>query len=156
MAVASLQCCASPKPLRNSMHTGLHDSRRSPRLPGRLMKAPGAVCGTSCVQILRLLRVLGHGSAEASDAMSDILAQAATNTESNRNAGNAILYECVQTIMAVEAIGGLRVLAVNILGRFLANKDNNIRYVALNTLSRVGARVRCSHAHPALLTSMVF
>ena len=48
--------------------------------------------------------------------------QAATSTEGNRNAGNAILYETVQTIMGVEAIGGLRVLAVNILGRFLANK----------------------------------
>ena len=48
--------------------------------------------------------------------------QVATSTEGNRNAGNAILYETVQTIMGVEAIGGLRVLAVNILGRFLANK----------------------------------
>ena len=66
--------------------------------------------------------MLGAGSAEASDQMSDILAQVATGIEGNRNAGNAILYECVQTIMAVEAIGGLRVLAVNILGRFLGNK----------------------------------
>jgi AP-1 complex subunit gamma-1 len=66
---------------------------------------------------LRLLRVLGTGSATASDQMSDILAQAATNTEGMRNAGNAILYECVQTIMGVESIGGLRVLAINILGR---------------------------------------
>ena len=41
--------------------------------------------------------------------------------------------------MAVESIGGLRVLAVNLLGRFLANRDNNIRYVALNTLVRVVA-----------------
>ncbi len=48
--------------------------------------------------------------------------QVATSTEGNRNAGNAILYEAVQTIMGVEAIGGLRVLAINILGRFLANK----------------------------------
>jgi len=48
------------------------------------------------VFILRLLRVLGRGNAEASDAMSDVLAQVATNTDSARNAGNAILYECVQ------------------------------------------------------------
>jgi hypothetical protein len=41
--------------------------------------------------------------------------------------------------MGVESIGGLRVLAINILGRFLANRDNNIRYVALNMLARVVA-----------------
>ncbi|CAL8470618.1 g10160 [Coccomyxa elongata] len=89
------------------------------------------------IQVLRLLRVLGAGNASASDAMSDILAQVATNTEGTRNAGNAILYECVQTIMGIESSGGLRVLAINILGRFLANKDNNMRYVALNILARV-------------------
>ena len=53
--------------------------------------------------------------------MSHVL-QVATGIEGKHNAGNAILYECVQTIMAVEAIGGLRVLAINILGRFLSNK----------------------------------
>ena len=141
---------------------------------------------------LRLLGVLGKGNAEASDMMSDVLAQVASNIESGRNASNAVLYECVQvraalccagppraslcivwpdlarteghalavraaaavaalpsgapsssraavaqTIMGVESVGGLRVLAVNILGRFLANRDNNIRYVALNTLAKV-------------------
>lgn len=89
--------------------------------------------------ILRLLRVLGRGDADASDAMSDILAQIASNTDGSKNAGNAILYEAVETIIAIEAVGGLRVLAVNILGRFLQNKDNNIRYVALNTLAKVVA-----------------
>lgn len=72
--------------------------------------------------MLRLLQVLGKGHADASDQMSDILAQVATNTEGARNAGNAILYECVQTIMGVESVGGLRTLAINILGRFLANR----------------------------------
>ncbi|KAG9144332.1 hypothetical protein Leryth_019427 [Lithospermum erythrorhizon] len=68
--------------------------------------------------------------------MNDILAQVATKIETNKNAGNAILYECVGTIMGIEENSGLRVLAINILGRFLSNRDNNIRYVALNMLMR--------------------
>jgi hypothetical protein len=66
--------------------------------------------------------------------------------EGGRNAGWAILYEAVATIMGIETIGGLRVMAVNILGRFLANRDNNIRYVALNTLAKVRAATgfRCT------------
>jgi AP-1 complex subunit gamma-1 len=88
------------------------------------------------VQLLTLLRMLGSNNEQATEEMNDVLAQVASNTDSAKNAGNAILYECVQTIMAIPCEDGLRVLAVNILGRFLLNRDNNIRYVALNTLSR--------------------
>ncbi|KAK8199240.1 DNA II binding protein 1 [Phyllosticta capitalensis] len=91
------------------------------------------------VKILRLLRVFGRGDAQTSEQINDILAQVATNTDSTKNVGNSILYEAVLTILDIEADSGLRVLGVNILGKFLANRDNNIRYVALNTLIKVVA-----------------
>nr|KYP66181.1 AP-1 complex subunit gamma-1 [Cajanus cajan] len=108
------------------------------------------------IRLLKLLRVLGEGDADASDSMNDILAQVATKTESNKVAGNAILYECVQTIMSIEDNGGLRVLAINILGRFLSNRDNNIRYVALNMLMKaVSADAQAVQRHRATILECV-
>lgn len=62
--------------------------------------------------------------------MNDILAQVATNTDSTKNVGNSILYETVLAVLEIEADSGLRVMAINILGKFLSNKDNNIRQEA--------------------------
>lgn len=89
------------------------------------------------VVCLKFLRVLGHKHDKASEEMSDILAQVATNTDGSKNAGNAILNEVVRTIMGIESEPSLKVLAVNIMGKFLGNKDANMKYVALATLERL-------------------
>ncbi|CRH01370.1 AP-1 complex subunit gamma, putative [Plasmodium relictum] len=71
------------------------------------------------------------------EEVNSILAQVATNTDSLKNVGNAILYECVKTITYISTDPGLLVLAVNVLGKFLQNNDNNIRYVGLCTLQKL-------------------
>lgn len=91
-------------------------------------------------RILELMRVVAAGDQKTSELLIEILAQVAINTESSSNAGNSVLYECVQTIMGIEAEGGLRLLGVNLLGKFLTNRENNIRYVALATLAKVVTR----------------
>ncbi|KAI5103905.1 AP-1 complex subunit gamma-like 2, partial [Silurus meridionalis] len=89
------------------------------------------------IRILRLLRILGRSNDAASDLMNDLLAQVATNTDSSKTAGSAVLYETVLTVMDIKSESGLRVLAVNILGRFLLNNDRNIRYISMTSLQRI-------------------
>ncbi|MCJ8732073.1 hypothetical protein PDJAM_G00206840 [Pangasius djambal] len=89
------------------------------------------------IRILRLLRILGRNNDAASDLMNDLLAQVATNTDSTKTAGSAVLYETVLTVMDIRSESGLRVLAVNILGRFLLNNDRNIRYISMTSLQKI-------------------
>uniref|UniRef100_A0A8C7LGI8 AP-1 complex subunit gamma n=1 Tax=Oncorhynchus kisutch TaxID=8019 RepID=A0A8C7LGI8_ONCKI len=63
--------------------------------------------------------------------------QVATNTDSSKTAGSAVLYETVLTVMDIKSESGLRVLAVNILGRFLLNNDRNIRYISMTSLQKI-------------------
>ncbi|PJF17691.1 AP-1 complex subunit gamma-1 [Paramicrosporidium saccamoebae] len=91
------------------------------------------------VRILRLLRLLGTGHVETSEAMSDILTQIATSTDPGKNVGHSVLYETAVTIMNIESDQALRTMAINILGRLLSTNttDNNLRYVALALLNKI-------------------
>lgn len=89
------------------------------------------------VRIVQLLRVLGKNDPDISDAMTDTLTHVASDRDLNRNAALSVAYECVKTITDIESLGSQRVLAINLLGRFLGHRDNNVRYVALETLVNV-------------------
>ncbi|ODV82128.1 Adaptor protein complex AP-1 gamma subunit [Suhomyces tanzawaensis NRRL Y-17324] len=92
------------------------------------------------VSLLSTLRILATDEqcpAEYLEQVNDILTQVASNLESGKNAAHAILYECVKSIFAIQSDQSLKILGVNILGKFLSTKDNNTRYVALDTLLSV-------------------
>lgn len=91
------------------------------------------------VALLRTLRVVATGiSSENLERFNDILTQVCARFETAKGtASHAILYECVRTIFAIDSDSSLKILGVNILSSFLTQKDNNIRYVALNTLLQV-------------------
>lgn len=77
------------------------------------------------MKILRLLRILGKNDAEASEAMNDILAQVATNTETTKNVGNTILYETVLSIMDIKSESGLRVIYIYWYTKIKIKVENN-------------------------------
>ncbi|KAK6199225.1 clathrin associated protein complex large subunit, gamma-adaptin [Scheffersomyces amazonensis] len=91
------------------------------------------------VNLLSLLRILanGDGNQTYAEDINDILTQVASNLESGKNSANAVLYECVKTIFTIPSDQSLKILGVNLLGKFLSTKDNNTRYVALDTLLSV-------------------
>lgn len=92
------------------------------------------------VSLISTLRTLGtdeNCTPKNLEDFNDILTQVALNLDTGKNAAHAILYECVKTIFAIESDQSLRVLGVNLLGKFLQIKDNNTRYVALEMLLTV-------------------
>ncbi|PIA13896.1 ARM repeat-containing protein [Coemansia reversa NRRL 1564] len=86
------------------------------------------------VTLLRVLRVAAQ-TPEAADAANDVLTQVATQVDGSRNVGTAVLYECAVTALAIPSAASLRLLAINLLGRLLADADGNARSVALAALA---------------------
>ncbi|VEU20214.1 DEKNAAC101043 [Brettanomyces naardenensis] len=91
------------------------------------------------VSLLQTLRYLleGDESNPNLEALDDLLTQICARLENSKGPGHAVLYEAVMTIFAVNSDSSLRVMGVGILSKFLSLKDNNTRYVALNTLLSV-------------------
>ncbi|SCU97568.1 LADA_0H06942g1_1 [Lachancea dasiensis] len=90
------------------------------------------------VELLYTLRLMFELAPQGTDRyknkLNDILTKIATNSDGSKNAAHAVLYECVRTIFALQLDQSLKILGVNVLAKFLGGKDNNTKYVGLNTL----------------------
>ncbi|KAH3902550.1 AP-1 complex subunit gamma SCDLUD_000129 [Saccharomycodes ludwigii] len=91
------------------------------------------------VALLQTLTLLFSSNLDVDVLKNDLqylLTNIATTNETN-NRGFSVQYETVKTIFILDLDPSLRVLGVNILGKFLNSKDSNNKYVALNTLLKV-------------------
>lgn len=89
-------------------------------------------------RILEVLSYFGRAYHEDNDELTNLLGALPTNTDTSvKNTGNAVLYELVRTIFGYNSSSGLRTLASNILGKFLSNKDNNYKYIAMDSLQEI-------------------
>jgi AP-1 complex subunit gamma-1 len=59
------------------------------------------------------------------------------------------------TVLEIEADTGLRVMAINILGKFLSNRDNNIRSVPSRLVTTVDLSLHCSYVALNTLNKVV-
>uniref|UniRef100_A0A7S1TBZ6 AP-1 complex subunit gamma n=1 Tax=Compsopogon caeruleus TaxID=31354 RepID=A0A7S1TBZ6_9RHOD len=90
-------------------------------------------------RVLILMRILGEGDSQVSEKFGETLALVASSTDTAKGAGNAVLYECVKTLIALPLDSSMKNLALRLLENFLETKEPNIRYVALQELKKVVA-----------------
>ncbi|CDI78433.1 gamma-adaptin, putative [Eimeria acervulina] len=88
-------------------------------------------------RLLRAIALLAQEDIGLTAGITELLAHIATNTDASKNAGNSVLFECVRSILALQTDQGLRVLAVNILSRFLSSREPNLKYVAIDLLQQL-------------------
>ncbi|CCH43372.1 AP-1 complex subunit gamma-1 [Wickerhamomyces ciferrii] len=80
-----------------------------------------------------------QSTSKYNEQLNDILTIVVSNNDFSKNAGGSVIHEAVKTIFSIQNLDpALKVLGINTLGELLsAKKENNNRYIALNTLLSV-------------------
>lgn len=87
--------------------------------------------------ILDFFRIMATKKQAIADEISGILGEVATNTNAEKNAGCSVLFECVKTVMEISSTSSLKILCLNVLGKFLKNTEPNIKYASLFMIQKV-------------------
>lgn len=98
------------------------------------------------IKLLKMLALLGQGDKASSSQMHPVILSCLKNANSGTGIGNALVYECVRTAIAIHPDAQLLSASAAVVAHFLnsshgggvaATAANNLKYVALDALGGI-------------------
>lgn len=90
------------------------------------------------MELLRLLAMLGAGDKHTSENIYATVAEVKRRAEPlGNNIGNAVVYECLKTVATIHPSPILIQQSLDTIARFLAARENNLKYAGIDILSRL-------------------
>lgn len=90
------------------------------------------------INLLKLLGIFGTNDQAASENMYEVLLQVMQKAEKHKNnAGFAVLYECIRTVISIRATPELLEAAASSIGEFLKLRNHNLKYLGITSLASI-------------------
>lgn len=89
------------------------------------------------LKLVRILGLLGKADMPASKGMYEILHETLRKADTGINAGYAIVYECVITIIAIYPNANLLDAAAEAIARFMQSRSHNLQYLGVTGLAMI-------------------
>lgn len=89
------------------------------------------------IKLLQILALLGVGDRAASENCYAVIAETMRRGNTGHTIGNAIVYECVRTIATIFPSPPLLQSAAEMISSFLRSPGHNLKYVGIESLSRI-------------------
>jgi len=89
------------------------------------------------IKLVRILGLVGRNDASASSGMYEILHEALKKSDVGINAGYAIVYECIRTIVTIYPNPTLLDAAGDAISRFIQSRSHNLKYLGVTGLAAI-------------------
>lgn len=89
------------------------------------------------LKLVRILGILGCADRIASNGMYEILSDTLKKADTGINAGYAIVYECVKTIVQIYPNTLLLDAAADAISRFIDSRSHNLKYLGVTGLAMI-------------------
>ena len=89
------------------------------------------------LKLIRILGILGKNDATACSGMYEILHETMKKADVGINAGYAVVYECIRTIVTIYPNATLLDAAADAISRFIQSRSHNLKYLGVTGLAAI-------------------